>query len=80
MTAPMLFGTCMTFHWLIVHKLKPRALRKWVGLTFFGFGVATFFPPFGLSATHSLVALALTFTGFDLLFGRDHSRPEEDCP
>lgn len=79
MTAPMLFGICMTFHWLLVHRLKPCSLRKWVGLTFLGVGVAVIFRLLGVGDTHSTVAFALTFTGLELLFGRDLSSTEEDC-
>lgn len=79
MTAPMVFGICMTFHWLLVHRLKPRSLRKGVGLTFLAVGVAAIFHVLGLGGTDSTVVFALVFTGLELLFGADLSSTEEDC-
>jgi hypothetical protein len=77
MTAPMLFGTYMTFHWLLIYRLKPRGLRKWLGFAFMCFGATAFFRRGGYGV-HSVVIFGLIFTGLDLLFGRDLSRKEED--
>jgi hypothetical protein len=78
MTAPMLFGTYMTFHWLLLYRLKPRAVRKWLGLAFMCIGATSFFRPGGYGDNHSMVVFGLIFTGFDLLFGRDLSTNDED--
>lgn len=78
MTAPMIFGICMTFHSLLVHKLRPRSLRRGLGLTFLVLGVMAIVRVSVLKDIDFIVVLTLTFSGLDLLFGRDPFTEQAD--
>ena len=77
MTDPMLFGVCMTIQYLLVFKLRPRVLRKSVGLALSGVGVAAFFRAPIFDDAPFIMVLTLMTSGIGLLFGRDHSEREE---
>ncbi|RAU49381.1 hypothetical protein DBY65_001700 [Pseudomonas sp. RIT412] len=73
----MLFGVCMTVHWLLVFKLKPCMVRKCVGLVFICIGAFALFKLSDYSEAQFTVLVALTSSGLALLFGRDRSRKAE---
>lgn len=77
MTDPMLFGICMTIQYLLVFKLRPRVLRKSVGLALSGVGVAAFFRAPIFADAPLILVLTVVTTGLGLLFGRGYSEIEE---
>lgn len=71
MTSPMLFGLCMTIHYILVFKLRPMFLRRWTGLILTGIGVAAYCRVFDIGDARLIAVLASVSSGLTLLFGRD---------
>jgi hypothetical protein len=78
MTIPMVLGLGMTAYYLLTHLIKPKLLRKWLGVVLTLSGVLGLLKLSGLSG-QALFALLITVrTGTTLILERAPSSKQKE--